>query len=54
MQFNNVVNFYQVITKLAQTNLRNIVGDLELDQTLTSRKMINTRLREIFDETTDA
>lgn len=30
----NVVNFYQAITKLAQTNLRNIIGDLELDQTL--------------------
>ena len=35
----NVVNFYQAITKLAQTNLRNIIGDLELDETLTSREM---------------
>lgn len=34
----NVVDFYQAITKLAQTNLRNIIGDLELDQTLTSRR----------------
>ena len=33
----NVVDFYQAITKLAQTNLRNIIGDLELDQT-TSRR----------------
>lgn len=41
----NVVDFYQAITKLAQTNLRNIIGDLELDQTLTSREMINTQLR---------
>ncbi|MDR2623238.1 MAG: SPFH/Band 7/PHB domain protein [Methanobrevibacter sp.] len=49
----NVVNFYQAITKLAQTNLRNIVGDLELDQTLTSREMINTHLREVLDEATD-
>ncbi len=49
----NVVNFYQAITKLAQTNLRNIIGDLELDQTLTSREMINTHLREVLDEATD-
>ncbi|KZX16395.1 SPFH domain-containing protein [Methanobrevibacter curvatus] len=49
----NVVNFYQAITKLAQTNLRNIVGDLELDETLTSREMINTHLREVLDEATD-
>ncbi|MDR0913255.1 MAG: SPFH/Band 7/PHB domain protein [Methanobrevibacter sp.] len=49
----NVVNFYQAITKLAQTNLRNIIGDLELDETLTSREMINTHLREVLDEATD-
>lgn len=49
----NVVNFYQAITKLAQTNLRNIIGDLELDQTLTSREMINTQLREVLDGATD-
>ncbi|ADC46449.1 band 7 family protein [Methanobrevibacter ruminantium M1] len=49
----NVVNFYQAITKLAQTNLRNIIGDLELDQTLTSREMINTELRETLDVATD-
>lgn len=49
----NVVNFYQAITKLAQTNLRNIIGDLELDQTLTSREMINTQLREVLDDATD-
>lgn len=49
----NVVNFYQAITKLAQTNLRNIIGDLELDQTLTSREMINSQLREVLDEATD-
>ncbi len=49
----NVVNFYQAITKLAQTNLRNIIGDLELDQTLTSREMINTELREVLDGATD-
>ncbi|MCC7553608.1 MAG: SPFH/Band 7/PHB domain protein [Methanobacteriaceae archaeon] len=49
----NVVNFYQAITKLAQTNLRNIIGDLELDETLTSREMINTQLREVLDDATD-
>ncbi|HOW02932.1 MAG TPA: SPFH domain-containing protein [Caldisericia bacterium] len=49
----NVSNFTLAATKLAQTNLRNIVGDLELDQTLTSREMINTKLREVLDEATD-
>lgn len=49
----NVVDFYQAITKLAQTNLRNIVGDLELDETLTSREMINSKLRLVLDEATD-
>lgn len=49
----HVVDFYQAITKLAQTNLRNIIGDLELDQTLTSREMINAELREVLDEATD-
>lgn len=49
----NVVNFYQALTKLAQTNLRNIIGDLELDQTLTSRERINTNLREVLDGATD-
>ena len=49
----NVVDFHQAITKLAQTNLRNIIGDLELDETLTSREMINTQLREVLDVATD-
>ena len=49
----NVVNFYQAITKLAQTNLRNIIGDLELDETLTSREMINAELRDVLDVATD-
>lgn len=49
----NVVNFYQALTKLAQTNLRNIIGDLELDETLTSREMINTNLRQVLDVATD-
>jgi len=49
----NVSNFEMAAVKLAQTNLRNIIGELELDQTLTSREMINTRLREVLDEATD-
>jgi regulator of protease activity HflC (stomatin/prohibitin superfamily) len=49
----NVANFILAATKLAQTNLRNIVGDLDLDAALTSRERINTLLREILDEATD-
>jgi regulator of protease activity HflC (stomatin/prohibitin superfamily) len=49
----NVANFYIAATKLAQTNLRNLIGDLALDESLTSRELINTKLREILDEATD-
>lgn len=49
----NVADFYSAATKLAQTNLRNLIGDLALDETLTSREIINTKLREILDEATD-
>lgn len=49
----NVSNFYLAATKLAQTNLRNLIGDLALDQTLTSRELINNKLRMILDEATD-
>jgi regulator of protease activity HflC (stomatin/prohibitin superfamily) len=49
----NVYRFQLSSVKLAQTNLRNIIGELELDETLTSREMINTRLREVLDEATD-
>lgn len=49
----NVADFYQAATKLAQTNLRNVVGEMELDQALTSRETINTRLREVLDDATD-
>ena len=41
------------IEKLTATTLRNIIGDLELDETLTSRDTVNTRMREILDEATD-
>ena len=49
----NVANFYLASTKLAQTNLRNLVGDLALDESLTSREVINTQLRQILDDATD-
>ena len=38
----NVADFFTAITKLAQTNLRNLISDLELDKALTSRDTINT------------
>ena len=49
----NVANFIVAATKLAQTNLRNIVGELQLDEALTSRELINTQLRQILDDATD-
>jgi len=49
----NVANFTLAATKLAQTNLRNVIGDMDLDSALTSRETINTELREILDEATD-
>ena len=41
------------IEKLTQTTLRNLIGEMDLDQTLTSRETINTRLRDILDTATD-
>jgi regulator of protease activity HflC (stomatin/prohibitin superfamily) len=49
----NVGNFLLAVTKLAQTNLRNVVGDMQLDEALTSRDTINLRLRDILDDATD-
>jgi regulator of protease activity HflC (stomatin/prohibitin superfamily) len=49
----NVANFILAATKLAQTNLRNVIGDMDLDSALTSRETINTELRLILDEATD-
>lgn len=49
----NVADYYTAVTKLAQTNLRNLIGDLALDESLTSRELINTKLREILDDATD-
>lgn len=41
------------IENLTATTLRNIIGELELDQTLTSRDIINSKMRSILDEATD-
>ena len=49
----NVANFMLAVTKLAQTNLRNVIGDMQLDESLTSRDKINVALREILDDATD-
>ncbi len=48
-----VANFYVAMSKLAQTNLRNLVGDMSLDETLASRERINASLRTTLDEATD-
>src|SRR3989304_2784336 len=48
-----VANFYVAVSKLAQTNLRNLVGDMSLDETLASRERINSALRTTLDEATD-
>ncbi len=49
----NVANFYMAATKLAQTNLRNVIGEMQLDESLTSRENINAALRQILDDATD-
>ncbi|OHD09561.1 MAG: hypothetical protein A2086_04220 [Spirochaetes bacterium GWD1_27_9] len=48
-----IENIAMAIEKLTQTTLRNIIGELELDQTLSSRDTINSKLRLILDEATD-
>lgn len=48
-----VENPLNAIENLTATTLRNIIGDLELDQSLTSRDVINTKMRIILDEATD-
>ena len=48
-----VENPLMAIENLTATTLRNIIGDLELDQTLTSRELINTHMRSALDEATD-
>jgi regulator of protease activity HflC (stomatin/prohibitin superfamily) len=49
-----VENPMAAIENLTATTLRNIIGELELDQTLTSRELINTKIRLVLDEATDA
>jgi len=48
-----VQNFGYAATTLAQTNLRNLIGDKSLDETLTARDTINTNLRNVLDEATN-
>ncbi len=48
-----VANFYSAVSKLAQTNLRNVIGEMSLDESLTSRERINTALQATLDEATD-
>ena len=49
-EINNLPN---AIEKLTQTTLRNIIGEMELDQTLTSRDTVNTKLRAVLDDATN-
>jgi regulator of protease activity HflC (stomatin/prohibitin superfamily) len=48
-----IVDLPAAIEKLTQTTLRNVIGELDLDETLTSRDTINSKLRVILDEATD-
>jgi regulator of protease activity HflC (stomatin/prohibitin superfamily) len=48
-----VQDFNIAISKLAQTNIRNVIGEMSLDETLTSRERINAALRQTLDEATD-
>ncbi|HIU78144.1 MAG TPA: SPFH/Band 7/PHB domain protein [Candidatus Avilachnospira avicola] len=48
-----IVNPMAAIENLTATTLRNIIGDLDLDETLTSREIINSRMREVLDKATD-
>jgi len=47
-----VANYIQAIDQLTVTTLRNVIGSMDLEQTLTSREEINTRLRGVLDDTT--
>jgi regulator of protease activity HflC (stomatin/prohibitin superfamily) len=48
-----VMNLPQAIEKLTQTTLRNVIGEMDLDETLSSRDKINTKLRGILDQATE-
>ncbi len=49
----NISNFQLAVTKLAQTNLRNVIGEMTLDEAFTSRERVNGALRQILDDATD-
>ncbi|MGI9615840.1 MAG: SPFH domain-containing protein [Acidimicrobiales bacterium] len=49
----NISNFVIAVTKLAQTNLRNGIGEMTLDEAFTSRERVNAALRQILDDATD-
>ena len=49
----NISNFVLAVTKLAQTNLRNVIGEMTLDEAFTSRERVNLSLRQILDDATD-
>lgn len=51
--FFEVSNYRMATVALAQTSLRGIIGDMELDEVLYNRDMINTKLRDILDRETD-
>ncbi len=48
-----IANLPIAVSQLAQTSLRNVIGEMDLDETLASRDVINTKLKEILDEATD-
>lgn len=48
-----IANYILASSKLAQTNLRNVIGEMELDQSLASRDVINSQLRDVLDTATD-
>lgn len=47
-----IANLPEAIEKLTQTTLRNVIGEMDLDETLTSRDIINSKLRNVLDEAT--
>ncbi len=48
-----IANYIIAATKLAQTNLRNVIGEMDLDSCLSSRDSVNSQLRDVLDEATD-
>lgn len=48
-----VANFHVALEQITQTTLRNVIGNMQLDQTLTSRDEINSKLRSVLDEVTE-